>query len=109
MTPKELSREALRRILTNPESWDQSHWHCETTHCYAGIIDFILAESFPERKESQDLLNPANYVGLSGFLSYDVQEILGLDDEDWDLITDPNNSFADLVFCHNTLFDDGVF
>ena len=32
---------AVNRILAHPETWDQRHWHCGTTHCVAGHCQII--------------------------------------------------------------------
>lgn len=32
----ELLRAVVNHIISHPETWDQSQWHCGTTHCVAG-------------------------------------------------------------------------
>lgn len=32
---------ALALIEANPEHWDQTRWHCGTTHCLAGFCDIV--------------------------------------------------------------------
>lgn len=29
-------KKVLAQIVANPETWDQTHWHCDTSHCFAG-------------------------------------------------------------------------
>lgn len=31
----------MSAIMANPEHWDQSMWHCKTSHCYAGFAQCI--------------------------------------------------------------------
>jgi len=31
----------LDTIKANPESWDQTQWHCGTTHCFAGHAQIL--------------------------------------------------------------------
>jgi hypothetical protein len=37
----ELARAAVNHILDHPEQWDQRHWHCGTTHCFAGTCQVL--------------------------------------------------------------------
>ena len=37
-----LAYKVLDYIRTNPEEWDQRTWHCGTTHCFAGLIEFFI-------------------------------------------------------------------
>jgi hypothetical protein len=32
-------RLAVQDAQNNPDHWDQSHWHCQTSHCIAGFGD----------------------------------------------------------------------
>lgn len=29
-------KKVLAQIEAHPETWDQTHWHCGTKHCFAG-------------------------------------------------------------------------
>ncbi len=40
----ELARAAINQILDHPESWDQRHWHCGTTHCFAGWCQVLAGK-----------------------------------------------------------------
>ncbi len=33
----ELARAVMNHILAHPESWNQRHWHCGTSHCFGGF------------------------------------------------------------------------
>ncbi len=37
----ELMRLALKEIEREPETWDQSDWHCGTSCCFAGKVAMI--------------------------------------------------------------------
>jgi hypothetical protein len=112
LTPKELSEMALARIELHPESWDQSVWHCGTTHCYAGHIDFILLEqnctefknsdfdkNVEEIREEMKQPDPENMC-----LLYDIDEALGLTVDQFIQITSSNNSLECLYKLHNLFF-----
>lgn len=32
---------AVNHILAHPETWDQRHWHCNSTHCIAGHCELL--------------------------------------------------------------------
>lgn len=38
---KELARAAINQILENPESWDQTEFHCGTSHCFGGWCQIL--------------------------------------------------------------------
>ena len=42
MVNKELLRQVLQIIKDNPEHWDQEQWHCDTTHCFAGVTEALV-------------------------------------------------------------------
>lgn len=33
---------ALALIEANPDHWNQTHWHCGTSHCLAGFCDIVV-------------------------------------------------------------------
>lgn len=43
-------RKVMAAIRANPKRWDQSRWHCGTTHCFAGWAQ-ILAGKVRLRKD----------------------------------------------------------
>lgn len=40
MNKKNFER-VLAFIEANPEHWDQRHWHCGTSHCFAGVAELV--------------------------------------------------------------------
>lgn len=34
-------KKVLEQIETHPEAWDQTHWHCNTVHCFAGHAQIL--------------------------------------------------------------------
>jgi hypothetical protein len=38
---KERFQEIINKIESNPMSWDQERWHCETAHCFAGHAQIL--------------------------------------------------------------------
>lgn len=35
-------RQVLAAIEANPRHWDQTIWHCDTTHCFAGHAQLLM-------------------------------------------------------------------
>lgn len=49
LTPQQqLMRDVMNDILANPEHWNQSVWHCGTTHCFAGFVELRAAGVKPD-------------------------------------------------------------
>lgn len=38
---KERFQQIINKIESDPMSWDQKGWHCETTHCFAGHAQIL--------------------------------------------------------------------
>jgi hypothetical protein len=57
----ERHNQIIEQIEKHPETWDQSEWHCVTTHCYAGWAQ-IFSGKEPD----------------SGTVIHDAKEWLGL-------------------------------
>jgi len=67
---KKLLRETLQLIKDNPQHWDQSSWHCGSSHCFAGFVECkVRGMDFAEKITD-------NY--LAGFLSQDANELIQL-------------------------------
>ncbi len=62
---KELNKEnfqaVLDRIKANPCSWDQSKWHCGTTHCFAGHAQIMAGKPIDDATVRRDA---RMYLGL---------------------------------------------
>lgn len=74
----ELLRAAVNHIIENPDTFDQSRWHCGTKHCIAGHCQILAGK------------NPIESNAMK-----DAQEAIGLSDRDamW------------LFAAHRTLWD----
>ena len=76
-----LAYKALDYIRTHPKEWNQSVWHCETTHCFAGLVELFTT--------GED---------ESSALTWDVaEEALGIDGVESRLLFNPENKLPDLV------------
>ncbi len=42
VTPRQRLCEAMNQILQHPETWNQSSWHCESSHCLLGWVEALL-------------------------------------------------------------------
>ena len=38
---REHYQQVLDQITAHPETWDQTQWHCGTTHCFAGWAQLL--------------------------------------------------------------------
>ena len=61
---KERLAKVMNQILENPETWDQTKWHCGSSHCFAGWAQVMSG------KEEDDAT-----------AGKDAQEWLGIDDD----------------------------
>lgn len=76
-----LAYKTLDHIKAHPKHWDQSVWHCGTTHCFAGLVELFTT--------GED---------ESTALTWDVAaEALGIDDIESRLLFNPENKLSDLV------------
>lgn len=86
--------EVMNHILENPETWDQSQWHCGSSHCFAG-----WAQIFSGEEED------------SNTAPYDAQKWLEINDDDSDWLFGAQrqlrelHAFVDGVVNHDSEFD----
>ena len=59
----------LKHIEDNPENWDQTQWHCGTSHCFGGWAQILAgkpADSLTVRRDAREFLGlnakEANYL-----------------------------------------------
>jgi hypothetical protein len=76
---KELYVAAINQIIAKPETWDQSEWHCGTTHCVGGHCQIMGGR--PESIKS---------------VCKDCQDLLGLDYDAVSWMTSANRTFVEL-------------
>ena len=108
-----LLNDTLDAIKANPDHWDQEHWHCETSHCFAGFAE-LLSLGLPLDSDEANLLdNPSTYNDETCMWTTRANaiKVLGLGDNYYntDLLFSAYNSLEDLekmvayLVKHNTL------
>ena len=88
----ELLQKTLDTIKANPRHWDQSYWHCGSSHCFAGFAE-LIANDIPIETHEEDLLNMRYNKKLGVSTPIEAERLLGISDEDGDV----------LFFGYNTL------
>ena len=91
--PNQANLEAtLAAIEANPQHWEQAEWHCGTSHCFGGFAEMLRLGKSPTCQAPLE----GNVVngGLLG--RYATQDWLGLEEDEWDEITDLDNSLDDI-------------
>ena len=79
MANAERLKQVLAHIEQHPEEWDQSRWHCGSSHCFCGTAQ-ILAGYLPDR----------------GKLVAQVREWLDLSQHEFRLLSSTTNTLTDL-------------
>ena len=86
---KVLLQLTLDTIKENPQHWDQTSWHCGTTHCFAGFAELILKN-----------LSLDTYVDGYEINGWEVNDYaiakLGLTDDQAVQLFNPTNTLEDL-------------
>lgn len=80
----ELLQKTLDAIKANPQHWEQSVWHCGTSHCFAGFAE-LIDRGLPIDTHEDILRDEPEF-----FCPYDsdwntsshATELLGLEDDD---------------------------
>jgi len=107
MTKKVLSNMHKNRLIAimntinaNPDSWNQSQWHCSTSHCFCGwgVVIFGDEQTLETSKEH----NSTDWHVAWGSLN------LGLPRPFAALLFYHDRSLADLNFIVNALINDQV-
>lgn len=91
----ELLRKTLDTIKANPEHWNQRHWHCDTNHCFAGFAELIANNLSIEMSWEQVRALRLNGKLESGTGRY-AEKLLGITDDDGDVLFDPYNTLEQL-------------
>lgn len=101
-SPRQLSEVALTAIQTNPGNFTPIAFHIWrlNKHCFLGFVDLLLG-AVPQTADCNNL----QYYGLQN----PIQERLGLDDKQWELLVDYNNTLPRLLSLHKYFFIDGVY
>lgn len=79
----ELLQKTLDAIKANPQHWNQSHWHCGTSHCFAGFAE-LIAHGLPIETDETVLLEDREFCNPgSGWLTSEhATKLLGISDDD---------------------------
>ena len=95
---KELLQLTLDTIKQNPQHWDQTQWHCGTTHCFAGIAELL------HKQQPIDNCISEEDIDSSDVYNYAV-EALGLTIYQADSLFSPVNTLEDLEHRVNVLMN----
>ena len=113
----ELLQKTLDAIKANPQHWDQTKWHCNTSHCFAGFAE-LISNNMPIDTDSEVLESDANfadmYTTISGgyaqtvWLAQDnARDLLGISVDDAGILFAGYNSLSDLEDMVQHLIDHG--
>lgn len=47
-------QQVLDQIVAHPETWDQTQWHCGTSHCFAGWAQVLSGKPADETTARRD-------------------------------------------------------
>lgn len=82
-------RMVINQIIDHPQSWDQNHWHCATSHCFGGWCQLLGTKRVRDFKGST--LDAARQV-----IEHDVRKLLDLTDEVLEWLVSCERAFAEL-------------
>lgn len=107
MINKELLQLTLDTIKANPQHWAQTHWHCGTTHCFAGFAELLGMGLSLDTKIGELQSNDSIYwwEGEVWKTCTNAQEFLGLSDNQASALFDSNNTLGDLEDIVGVLMD----
>lgn len=91
----ELLQKTLDTIKANPQHWNQRHWHCGTSHCFAGFAE-LLANGLPVETSLDEIerLKITRKLGMS--TPIEAERLLGITDEDGDVLFYGHNTLKEL-------------
>lgn len=98
MINKELLVDTLATIKANPQYWDQTQWHCGTTHCFAGFVELLYMD-LPITINSTILKNDDRFYKdyyTDWKTPSNARELLGLTNNQSDALFHPTNTLEDL-------------
>jgi hypothetical protein len=115
MINTELLQLTLKTIKENPEHWDQTRWHCGTSHCFAGFAE-LIENNIPLDTPDSILVEEYNFG--ENFYSSDekqfhwytetsVRRRLGITPHDADVLFYYHNTLQELEEYVNVLIKDG--
>lgn len=94
----ELLQKTLDTIKANPQHWDQTKWHCGTSHCFAGLAE-LIAHNVPIETDESVLLKDQRFFSPR-FSDWSTPEhatvLLNLSDNDAERLFQAWNTLEDL-------------
>lgn len=99
MPNRKILRQALQMVKDNPSHWDQTFWHCGTSHCFGGMIDLILVQ-LPIWATYEEIVKDNSF---SNFNKMEIARFkaMGLSNIQYSAIICSLNSLDDLEFYVN--------
>lgn len=94
----ELLTKTLETIKANPKHWNQSYWHCDTSHCFAGFAE-LLANNIPIDTDESVLENDERFYNArfdDWSTSKHATELLGISDNDAETLFASYRTLEDL-------------
>lgn len=81
----ELLQKTLDTIEQLPQHWNQSFWHCGTSHCFGGFAE-LIANNIPIETSHDEIerLRIARKLGVR--TSIEAERLLGISVEDADVL-----------------------
>lgn len=71
----------LEAIERSPKHWDQTDWHCGTSHCFAGVAQLQEMKMSIKTSAKKLYARTSHRDGLFVYISEVAQRWLGLTDE----------------------------
>ena len=94
----ELLQKTLDTIKANPQHWDQTKWHCGTSHCFAGFAE-LIAKNIPIETDESILIRDERfyYPEFNDWsTSEHATELLGISDDDAETLFASYRTLEDL-------------
>lgn len=94
-------RQTLQDVKNNPEHWDQSLWHCNTSHCFAGFAEVRLRCEEQGLNLNEHLMEEYSY---EDYLNDKINHAyFGITKSSWSSLVNPSNTLTQLEFLIETL------
>ena len=116
MINTELLQLTLKTIKENPEHWDQTRWHCGTSHCFAGFAQLIYNNISIKTDESilveeynfgENVYDSFNGKSLWWHTEEYSKNILGITEDDATVLFSSSNDLEQLELYVDTLIKEG--
>jgi hypothetical protein len=96
-TYRDRRRQVLEWIKANPQHWDQSDWHCQTSHCVAGVAEMFSLNLDPVNPhDCETVIYGRSKLGQEISTSLQAREWMGLSQAQADTLFDADNSLGNI-------------